>query len=984
LARLVYRKDDGTEDEVPLSFDGTPTVIGRKKSCAIRTDNNTVSREHAEVRWVDGSYHLRDRGSSNGTFYEQERIAERWLEDGDVFHCGAFPLRFVLDPEDGTSEAADLEGSAAYPVAEELSAEVNSIQGIEFGNSDSVETGFDAEELKDLLSEDSAVIEAQPFEPPDFEKVQLAEPAQFVEFDRQLKLKNTELDELREALQTSEFRVEILEKKSEALQKELNDTIAPEGPSSEEYAELTDRLEQTEATVAERDRELADSLEELQSLEDRVLKLSRDQPSEKTITDLKAAKEERDRLLSQQEDKETVLLELKKEYDALRGKYDDSSVAEEALTGALDAAKEMEKKLASLENRPTLDELETSKSSLAEVEKVNTDLRSKIEELESFARDRSEAESLTEQADSLRSQIKLLEEERDVANSARDQADDEAGKQSKRADGLESQNAELKEMLAGMPEEEQVKTLESERNSAVAERDGLSDELSKLETQYAEKQLESAESASTEIENLKADLKKANASLDDAKSDASDAVKSQVAEVKSATKEREGLAEQVSEFEEKVKELEDILVHAPSKSQFEELQTQLETIEKERDTLEKKVFREEAKRKELESASKLAEADGSEKDAAASSLQKQLTTAEAALEKAEGVRDKAVETASELKENLKEAQAESKSAEKDLGKLKDALAGMEGAASTAAGQKDELKGVHKDLDKAQKEIGKLTEALDAAQTQAKGGDDAAARVTELEEQLEHTEEEKSDLLAANKAQLKQNSDLQKTIEKLKAKEAGEAETAGVASSRFKELEEQLDEERSKCGDAEKALETASADLKAANKALAEATERTTTLENARDELAGSATEVESLMKQLTAAEAACKEAQEESIRGRTKYESLEGSLEQAQGEITGLHQELEKSQSVNGAELAVESRARDAISAARELVEDVNDRISVFKNNCETVQFCLDDIKNGVDVSDNHIAAVEMLQQGEAEAEAIKKAIKKFRQKNLS
>jgi len=64
-------------------------------------------------------------------------------------------------------------------------------------------------------------------------------------------------------------------------------------------------------------------------------------------------------------------------------------------------------------------------------------------------------------------------------------------------------------------------------------------------------------------------------------------------------------------------------------------------------------------------------------------------------------------------------------------------------------------------------------------------------------------------------------------------------------------------------------------------------------------------------------------------------------------------------------------------------VEDINDRISAFKNNCETVQFCLDDIKDNVDPADNHAAAKEMLEANEEEVDAIKQSLRKFRREHM-
>ena len=70
--------------------------IGRLGSCGINLHQGQdfgVSKEHAEVRIGAGACVLVDLGSSNGTFVNGERIAERSLQDGDRVRLGL--LEFV-------------------------------------------------------------------------------------------------------------------------------------------------------------------------------------------------------------------------------------------------------------------------------------------------------------------------------------------------------------------------------------------------------------------------------------------------------------------------------------------------------------------------------------------------------------------------------------------------------------------------------------------------------------------------------------------------------------------------------------------------------------------------------------------------------------------------------------------------------------------------------------------------------------------------
>ena len=65
-------------------------VIGRVPSADIYLDDDGISRKHARiVVRPDGSVHLEDLGSTNGTFHQGQRIDRRKLEDGDKIQIGS-------------------------------------------------------------------------------------------------------------------------------------------------------------------------------------------------------------------------------------------------------------------------------------------------------------------------------------------------------------------------------------------------------------------------------------------------------------------------------------------------------------------------------------------------------------------------------------------------------------------------------------------------------------------------------------------------------------------------------------------------------------------------------------------------------------------------------------------------------------------------------------------------------------------------------
>src|SRR6478609_695438 len=50
-------------------------IIGRANECALRLDVGYVSGHHAEIRWSVGHWQIKDLGSRNGTFVNNERLA---------------------------------------------------------------------------------------------------------------------------------------------------------------------------------------------------------------------------------------------------------------------------------------------------------------------------------------------------------------------------------------------------------------------------------------------------------------------------------------------------------------------------------------------------------------------------------------------------------------------------------------------------------------------------------------------------------------------------------------------------------------------------------------------------------------------------------------------------------------------------------------------------------------------------------------------
>jgi pSer/pThr/pTyr-binding forkhead associated (FHA) protein len=68
-------------------------VLGRGADTDVRIDDPGISRRHAEVLLhADGRASVRDLGSTNGTFVDEQTVREIELHDGDTLRVGTTAL----------------------------------------------------------------------------------------------------------------------------------------------------------------------------------------------------------------------------------------------------------------------------------------------------------------------------------------------------------------------------------------------------------------------------------------------------------------------------------------------------------------------------------------------------------------------------------------------------------------------------------------------------------------------------------------------------------------------------------------------------------------------------------------------------------------------------------------------------------------------------------------------------------------------------
>lgn len=103
MARISYIGDAGEPLEIAIGPDNPDVMVGRHRTCGIRTANQSVSRQHARVFFDGESYWLQDNGSSNGTFYQNMRLEPQvpvQVDNAEFLMCGNFEMRFDFDEED--------------------------------------------------------------------------------------------------------------------------------------------------------------------------------------------------------------------------------------------------------------------------------------------------------------------------------------------------------------------------------------------------------------------------------------------------------------------------------------------------------------------------------------------------------------------------------------------------------------------------------------------------------------------------------------------------------------------------------------------------------------------------------------------------------------------------------------------------------------------------------------------------------------------
>jgi pSer/pThr/pTyr-binding forkhead associated (FHA) protein len=114
--KVLQGKSTGMEVKVPVK----KFLIGRSEECHMRPKSESVSRQHCALIVKDQKLYVRDLGSRNGTFVNEERVEKhKRLKLGDILRVGKLEFEVIIDHSlggDKKPKVKDMKDAAARTV----------------------------------------------------------------------------------------------------------------------------------------------------------------------------------------------------------------------------------------------------------------------------------------------------------------------------------------------------------------------------------------------------------------------------------------------------------------------------------------------------------------------------------------------------------------------------------------------------------------------------------------------------------------------------------------------------------------------------------------------------------------------------------------------------------------------------------------------------------------------------------------------------
>lgn len=95
---VVLTVESGPERGKSFTLGSARAVLGRK-GADIALEDPEISRHHCVLEVRDKVVNLKDLNSTNGTFFEEERVKAAMLRHGDLFRTGSSTIRLSFQPK---------------------------------------------------------------------------------------------------------------------------------------------------------------------------------------------------------------------------------------------------------------------------------------------------------------------------------------------------------------------------------------------------------------------------------------------------------------------------------------------------------------------------------------------------------------------------------------------------------------------------------------------------------------------------------------------------------------------------------------------------------------------------------------------------------------------------------------------------------------------------------------------------------------------
>jgi pSer/pThr/pTyr-binding forkhead associated (FHA) protein len=90
-------------------IEGT-VILGRSKDCDFSFASERLSRQHAQLKILDGNLFFNDLGSSNGVFHNGEKVSQAKLSNGDTIALDKLEFSVIAPKTLASSSSSETEG----------------------------------------------------------------------------------------------------------------------------------------------------------------------------------------------------------------------------------------------------------------------------------------------------------------------------------------------------------------------------------------------------------------------------------------------------------------------------------------------------------------------------------------------------------------------------------------------------------------------------------------------------------------------------------------------------------------------------------------------------------------------------------------------------------------------------------------------------------------------------------------------------------